>query len=97
MTYFNVFNASLEELNQEFAKSVRDVGEALIDLNASLNGMEEGLKGSPYNIWEENQSAWNKEYQVMVDDIQRESNKSFEVHDIFLEGDRAGQRIMSGG
>ncbi len=97
MSYFNVHNAGLEQLNAEFQKSVVDMGDIIVDLNRSLAAIPDAVWGGPLPIWQENQNTWNREYQLMVDDIQEKAGKSVMVHNIFLEGDRAGQRIMSGG
>lgn len=96
MTYLNVNNPGLEALNAEFKKCVEQLGSELDTLNKVLNQKEEALFGSPLHIWEDNQQQWNKLYIEMLEDINKESGKSIDVHNIILEGDRKGQNIMLG-
>ncbi len=96
MTYINVNNPGFAELNQEFKACVYALGNELDNLNRALNEKEQALFGDSVAIWEDNQREWTRLYLEMLQDIENESGKAFQVHEIVMEGDRRGQQIMLG-
>ncbi|PPK70914.1 hypothetical protein V5P93_002773 [Actinokineospora auranticolor] len=96
MTAFDIDHDGYLELNEQLYMYVRQLGDILTNLNASLKNIEVATQGKATPVWQEAQTTWTGTYTDMETKLNAQSLGSINAQEIFGEGDLRGQGIMLG-
>lgn len=94
MDSFDINHDGLLELNEQLWKAVKELQQIVDDLNMSLRNLPEAVKGNAQDLWASDQQTWNTHMQDMNTKLNAETLRSFDVHEIFKEGDLTGTKIF---
>ncbi|GAA1982264.1 hypothetical protein [Amycolatopsis minnesotensis] len=95
MSRFDVNHDGYMDVNESLRQCHVATGVILEELNAKLRNISEGFGGKAATVWAPLQADWTKIYQSMQSDFNDSVTRSFNVHEIFKEGDNMGARIMN--
>jgi hypothetical protein len=96
MTAFDINHDNYLDLNEQLLRAVERVGQLLEQVNTVMASTPAGVWGAALPIIQEDQKLWNGAYTELLDEINRTTVASINIHDIFKEGDHRGTRIMLG-
>jgi uncharacterized protein YukE len=70
------------------------MGTILQDLNGFLRHMNEAVQGKAAPLWHNQQLRWNGDYHEMVLRLAKGRTAVLNIHETWLEGDRAAANSM---
>ena len=92
---FVVNNSGLAEANAELHAAVGVAGDIVDRLNQDLARMSTATQNSSLPLWQDLQTKWNGDYNLMVMQLEHGHRASVDAHEWYQNGDLQSVRIMS--
>jgi hypothetical protein len=94
MSQFDIDHGGFEALNQELKNNLVQLGDVLQGFTAAMGGIAGAAKGDAAELWKNEHQHWVGVTNQIEQDLAAHTSTSFNVHEIFVEGDNRATRVF---
>ena len=94
MSQFDIDHIGFGDLNQELKNNLVQLGDVLQGFTAAMGGIAAAAKGDAAEVWKDEHKHWVDVTNQVEADLAAHTSTSFNVHEIFVEGDNRATRVF---